>query len=69
MRRIKKVHVMVSEDFYNLLNHNRAKWSNKVYKEVGLKKQEPLTFPLYTDWLAKNIKFPGEENGQKRRRI
>jgi hypothetical protein len=69
IRKVRRVHLMVSENFYNILTDKKRRWGKNMYKSLGIRGKEP-SFLHYTDWLATNIKFPEvNKNGKKRRSI
>ena len=70
MRRIRKVTIAVSENFYNLLNQERERVSKEYSKHIGFRKDVSL-FAVTENLAAKMASGGlGFNNGkQKRRRI
>lgn len=57
MRRLRKVHISVSEDFYNLLNKHRIEYSSNVKKNTGINRD--ITLTNFTEIIARNkVIFP-----------
>ena len=57
MRRIRKVHIFVSEDFYKILEDNRKKTEQRL--RTGSMLNKGLSNPMFTQLLANNkIKLP-----------
>ena len=50
MRKIRKVSILVSENFYNKLNQERKEFDNEIRKNVGITKE--VSFPSYTELIA-----------------
>jgi hypothetical protein len=48
MRRIRRVHLIASQNFYDLLEAHK----NKIQKRIGLQKKIP--FPIFTEMLARS---------------
>jgi len=67
MRRIRKVTIAVSEDFYNLLEKERNKESIKYNKFVG--GNRTISFPVITQIIATRANNLFYNVKQKRRRI
>lgn len=71
MRRIRKVHVLVSSNFYDILENERRKLSNKVNSKCGINRN--ISFPSFTEMLAQKAKENGGRFGinkkQTRRRF
>lgn len=59
-RRIKAVHVTVSQNFYNLLEKNRSQAEKSSYnfsRGRGRYKNK-LSFPIFTELISKDLIFP-----------
>lgn len=71
MRRMRKVIIAVSEDFYNKLNEGRNKYCESLNKKIGFNKHVKMSIPSYTSIMASRIDFSGFGGlnaKQKRRR-
>lgn len=57
MRRLRKVHILVNEDFYRLLDDHRMKVNNHIRKVTGVNRN--MTMVSFTEVMARNkIIFP-----------
>jgi len=56
MRRIRRIRIAVSEDFYNILEKQRQEISSKMSKRIGI--PQSLTITSLTELMAANAKFP-----------
>lgn len=61
MRRIKAVHMVVSSNFYNLLEQERKKLDDSYFKQVRTPRgryKKCLSFPAFTELIHKELIFP-----------
>lgn len=70
MRRIRKVTIAVSDDYYRVLDEGRNRYKQRMLEKTGIDK--PISIPQYTSILAQRSKLARityhDVFGKKRRR-